>query len=310
MKLVSYARGKAGLCAGVMVDEAVVDAAAAASHGGLAGSVEWTSVKSIISSATPDELAKLEEAAVALAPQSGVSRAELTLGPPIPDPEKIVCVGLNYKDHVEEAEEEDEELGKQEDPVIFSKFRSSLVGDEGEVVLPAIAPDWVDWEGELAAVIGKECRNVSEEDALDSVAGYMVLNDISARDLQLASPQWLLGKSFDTACPCGPALVTSDEVPDPQQLDLKTEVNGEVMQSTTTALMIHSVARVIAYVSSLITLVPGDIIATGTPGGVGYARDPKVFLKDGDSVVVTIPGVGQLTNQVRADSLATTSGAS
>jgi len=299
MKLVSYASGGEGLRAGLLVgDDLVVDAEQCAKRAGLDGGTDWSSVKSIVGSAGASDLEALAGAG-AESTAEGMSRAELTLGPPIPDPEKILCVGLNYRDHVEEAQEEDETLGTQPDPVVFSKFNTALVGDEGDVVLPASAPDWVDWEGELAAVIGRSCRNVSAGEALDYVAGYMPLNDVSARDLQLASPQWLMGKSFDTACPCGPALVTRDEVPDPQALELKTEVNGEVMQSTNTALMINPVARLIEYVSSLITLAPGDLIATGTPGGVGFARDPKVFLGPGDVVVVTISGLGQLTNRVR-----------
>ena len=300
MRLVSYANGNADLRAGVLVDDVVVDAWACARSAELDDGVDWTSVKAILAGAGDHGLEALARTSRDLTDDVGIRRTDVTLGPPIPDPDKILCIGLNYRDHVNEAQQEDHTLGRQPDPVVFSKFRTALVGDGGDVVLPAVAPDWVDWEGELAVVIGKVCRNVTLADALDHVAGYMVLNDVSARDLQLASPQWLMGKSFDTAGPCGPALVTRDEVPDPQALELRTEVNGEVMQETITSLMIHPVARLIEYVSSLITLVPGDIIATGTPGGVGFARDPKVFLKPGDVVKVTISGVGQLTNHVVA----------
>ena len=298
MRLVSYANGNAELRAGVLVDDVVVDARDCARRAELDDRVDWTSVKAILAGAGEAGLTALARTSREL---TGIRREEVTLGPPIPDPDKILCIGLNYRDHVDEAQQEDHRLGTQPDPVVFSKFRTALVGDGGDVVLPAVAPDWVDWEGELAVVIGKVCRNVTLADALDHVAGYMVLNDVSARDLQLASPQWLMGKSFDTAGPCGPALVTRDEVPDPQALELRTEVNGEVMQETVTSLMIHPVARLIEYVSSLITLVPGDIIATGTPGGVGFARDPKVFLKPGDVVRVTISGVGELTNHVTVE---------
>jgi 2-keto-4-pentenoate hydratase/2-oxohepta-3-ene-1,7-dioic acid hydratase in catechol pathway len=301
MRLVSYADGSGPLRAGVLVDDRVVDAQACASEAGLDGRVQWHSVKSILARADPDALEALAGASRTLAATDGRPRADVTLGPPIPDPEKVLCIGLNYRDHVEEAQREDATLGTQADPVVFSKFNTALIGDGADVVLPATAPDWVDWEGELAVVIGKRSRHVDRAHALDHVAGYMVLNDVSARDLQLASPQWLMGKSFDTSGPCGPALVTRDEVPDPQALELTTEVNGEVMQSTTTSLMIHPVARLIEYISSLITLAPGDIIATGTPAGVGFSRDPKIFLKDGDVVTVTISGVGSLTNPVRAE---------
>jgi acylpyruvate hydrolase len=301
MKLVSYANGTAALRAGVLVDgDVVVDAAECAKSAGLDGGVDWSSVKSIIGGADAAGLQALDAAGRELAGDQGHARDTIVLGPPIPDPEKILCIGLNYRDHVEEAQQEDATLGTQADPVVFSKFNTALIGDGADVVLPAVAPDWVDWEGELAVVLGRGGSAIAEADALAHVAGYMVLNDVSARDLQLASPQWLMGKSFDTSGPCGPALVTADEIPDPQALDLRTEVNGEVMQSTSTALMINPVARLIAYVSSLITLAPGDIIATGTPGGVGFARDPKVFLKDGDVVTITISGLGQLTNPVRA----------
>jgi acylpyruvate hydrolase len=302
MRLVSYADEGSPLRAGILLGDVVVDAHACAQRAGLDGAVQWSSVKAILAGAGLDTLQALAGASRDLAAESGRPRGDVTLGPPIPDPEKVLCIGLNYRDHVEEAQQEDETLGTQADPVVFSKFNTALVGDGADVVLPSAAPDWVDWEGELAVVIGTRCRHVARADALDHVAGYMVLNDVSARDLQLASPQWLMGKSFDTSGPCGPALVTRDEVPDPQALELTTEVNGEVMQSTTTSLMIHPVARLIEYISSLITLAPGDIIATGTPAGVGFARDPKIFLKDGDVVAVTISGVGTLSNPVRAES--------
>jgi acylpyruvate hydrolase len=298
MRLVSYAQGEESLRPGVMVDGKVVDAQECFDRASPRPSGTWHSVKQIVASASPEELKALDRESRSLAPEIGMSRDALTLGPPIPDPDKILCIGLNYMDHVAEAQEEDPTLGTQPDPVVFSKFRTALVGDGGNVVLPAAAPDCIDYEGELAVVIGKTCSIVSAHEALDHVAGYMVLNDISARDLQLASPQWTMGKAFDTSGPCGPALVTADEVPDPQTLDLQTTLNGEMVQSTNTSLMINPVARLIEYISSLITLVPGDVIATGTPSGVGHARDPKLYLRAGDSVTVSISGVGELTSNV------------
>ena len=300
MKLVSYANNGEPLRAGVLVGEHVIAAHQCAQRAELDVGVNWGSVRSLLS-ADPDDLSALERAAGELADRAGTRLTEVRLGPPVPDPEKILCIGVNYLDHVAEAQEETPGLGMQPDPVVFSIFNTALIGDGENIVLPSAAPEMVDWEGELAVVIGKHCRRVSKADALDYVAGYMVFNDVSARDLQMASPQWLIGKSFDTSAPCGPALVTRNEIPDPQALGLETRVNGEVMQSTTTSLMIHSVDRLIEFISSVITLTPGDIIATGTPAGVGYAREPKLFLKDGDSVTVTITGLGELTNRVIAE---------
>jgi 2-keto-4-pentenoate hydratase/2-oxohepta-3-ene-1,7-dioic acid hydratase in catechol pathway len=300
MRLVTYETNHSPARAGVMVGDIVVDAAAAASAAALDGAAAWTSVKSIVGEATRQQIAALDRAAKEIGGTAGLAVGDVRLRPPIPDPEKVLCIGLNYRDHVEEAQEGvDASLGTQPDPIVFSKFSSALIGHGAAIELPAAAPDMVDWEGELAVVVGRTCKGVSAADALDHVAGYTVLNDISARDLQLASPQWLMGKSFDTSGPCGPALVTADEVPDPQELELRTRLNGEVVQQTSTRMMINPVARLIEYISSLITLVPGDIIATGTPGGVGFSRDPKVFLRPGDSVTVSIDGIGELTSPVR-----------
>jgi 2-keto-4-pentenoate hydratase/2-oxohepta-3-ene-1,7-dioic acid hydratase in catechol pathway len=300
MRLVSYGDGGA-LRAGVLIDDRVVDAAACAAHAQLDGGVDWSSAREIIAQDSDAIWQTLVDTARARA-ASGRPRTEFTLGPPIPDPEKILCIGLNYRDHVDEAASIDEAAAKIVDPVVFSKFNSALIGDRADVVLPTAAPDHIDWEGELAVVIGRRARHVAAADALDHVAGYTILNDVSARDVQLASPQWLMGKSFDTSAPCGPALVTRDEVADPQSLQLETKVNGAVMQSTSTSLMINPIARLIEHISALITLVPGDVIATGTPAGVGFARTPPVFLRDGDVVEVTISGLGTLTNAVRAGS--------
>jgi acylpyruvate hydrolase len=302
LRFVSYrTSGTDQYRAGLLVEDTVVDAAASAANLPSA-EVNWESVKSIIAEASSDQLRLLDEASRNGDGTKGIRRSDVTLGPPIPDPNKILCIGLNYRDHVEEAQRERPELGTQPDPVVFSKFTTALIGDGDSVVLPAAAPSMIDWEGELAAVIGRTAHRVDERDALDYVAGYTIFNDVSARDVQLASPQWLMGKSFDTSAPCGPALVTPDEVGDPQTLTLETRVNEEVVQSTTTSLMINPVARLIAYISSLITLEPGDIIATGTPSGVGFSRDPQVFLKPDDRVTVTIAGLGTLTNAVRSES--------
>jgi 2-keto-4-pentenoate hydratase/2-oxohepta-3-ene-1,7-dioic acid hydratase in catechol pathway len=212
---------------------------------------------------------------------------------PIARPPKLIFIGLNYRDHAAETKQEEPET-----PIVFAKFPSSLIADGESIELPPSNPDMVDWEGELAVVIGRQATRVPEADALECVAGYMPFNDVSGRDLQIASPQWTMGKGFDTSGPCGPALVV-DEVEDPQALHLRTILNGEVVQDATTDTMIFSVAKLIAYLSSLITLEVGDIIATGTPSGVGFARDPKRFLRDGDEIEVDIEGVGRLRNNVR-----------
>jgi 2,4-didehydro-3-deoxy-L-rhamnonate hydrolase len=208
----------------------------------------------------------------------------------IPRPGKIVCVGLNYRDH---AAEGGQDLPKA--PLLFAKWPNTLIGDGDPVVLPPESTQ-VDYEAELGVVIGTKAKRVSERDALDHVEGYICVNDVSARDLQFADGQWTRGKSPDTFCPVGPRLVPRDEIADPQALAIRCIVNGEALQDSSTAQMIFSVAEIIAYTSQVITLEPGDLIATGTPAGVGVFRDPKVLLKDGDEVSVEIEGLGTLTN--------------
>jgi 2-keto-4-pentenoate hydratase/2-oxohepta-3-ene-1,7-dioic acid hydratase in catechol pathway len=205
-------------------------------------------------------------------------------------PGKIVCVGLNYRDH---AAEGGQDLPKA--PLLFAKWPNTLVGHGDAVVIPPEVTQ-VDYEAELGVVIGTRAKRVSEGEALDHVAGYICVNDVSARDLQFADGQWTRGKSPDTFCPVGPELVPAERIPDPQALAIRCIVNGEALQDSSTAQMIFSVAEIIAYTSKVITLEPGDLIATGTPAGVGVFRDPKVLLSDGDVVSVEIEGVGTLTN--------------
>ena len=214
---------------------------------------------------------------------------------PIDRPSKIVCVGLNYRDH---AEEQGADLPTA--PLLFAKWPNALIGPGEPIVIPR-ASKQVDYEAELGVVIGERVRSVSEENALETVRGYLCLNDVSARDLQFSDGQWTRGKSPDTFCPVGPQLVPPAEVPDPQVLGIRCVLNGEVMQDSTTANMIFTVAEVIAYASATMTLEPGDLIATGTPAGVGVFRDPPVLLKDGDEVTIEIDGLGALTNPVRAE---------
>ena len=211
-------------------------------------------------------------------------------------PGKIVCVGLNYRDH---AAEGGMDLPKA--PLLFAKWPNTLIGHGDPIVLPPETQQ-VDYEAELGVVIGRSARRVSERDALDHVEGYICVNDVSARDMQFADGQWTRGKSPDTFCPVGPRLVPREEIDDPQALAIRCIVNGEALQDSSTAQMIFSVAEIIAYASQVITLEPGDLIATGTPAGVGVFRDPKVLLADGDEVSVEVEGLGTLTNPITKES--------
>src|SRR4051794_4539666 len=212
---------------------------------------------------------------------------------PIGRPGKIICVGLNYRDH---AEEQGTDLPKA--PLLFAKWGNTLIGDGEPIVIPPEVTE-ADYEAELGVVIGRRTSRVPESQALDAVRGYICVNDVSARDLQFADGQWSRGKSVDTFCPIGPRLVPRDEVDDPQALGIRCIVNGTTLQDSSTANMIFSVAEIIAYVSRTTTLEPGDLIATGTPAGVGVFREPKVLLDDGDEVTVEIDGLGSLTNPVK-----------
>jgi acylpyruvate hydrolase len=223
-----------------------------------------------------------------------VALTDVALHAPVTDPQKIVCLGLNYRDHAEETNQDIPAA-----PMWFAKFANSLTGSGQDIVLSAAHPEFVDYEAELALVIGRPARNVNAEDALSHIAGAMPFNDVSARDLQLQNPLWTSGKAIDTFAPCGPALVTLDEIDDLQALGLRTRVNGEVSQQGTTANLIFGPAEVVAWLSRTMTLLPGDIIATGTPAGVGAAQGR--FLRDGDTVEVEIDGLGTLINPVRSE---------
>jgi 2-keto-4-pentenoate hydratase/2-oxohepta-3-ene-1,7-dioic acid hydratase in catechol pathway len=213
---------------------------------------------------------------------------------PIDRPGKIICVGLNYRDH---AEEQGVDLPTA--PLLFAKWNNTLIGPGEPIVIPPIVTK-TDYEAELGVVIGSRISKVSAENALEAVAGYICVNDVSARDLQFADGQWSRGKSPDTYCPVGPQLVPRDEIRDPQKLAIRAALNGETMQDSTTANMVFGVAEIIVYVTQTITLEPGDLIATGTPAGVGAFRDPKVFMQPGDEITIEIEGLGSLTNPVTA----------
>ena len=213
---------------------------------------------------------------------------------PIERPGKIICVGLNYRDHAEE-----QGTALPEAPLLFAKWQNTLIGPGEPIEIPPIVTK-CDYEAELGVVIGERVRDVSAENALEAVAGYVCVNDVSARDLQFADGQWTRGKSPDTFCPVGPRLVPRDEVPDPQALAIRAILNGETVQDSNTSNMVFAVAEVIEYVTRTITLEPGDLIATGTPAGVGAFRKPPLFMQPGDEITIEIEGLGSLTNPVAA----------
>jgi acylpyruvate hydrolase len=243
-----------------------------------------------------EEARTLVEQAVATAPSEAIfNRADVTLKAPIPRPGKIMCIGLNYRDHAAETNKPIPEY-----PTVFSKYANTVIGPGEAIVIPQVT-NQVDYEVELAVVIGRRARHVSKSEALDYVGGYMPFNDVSARDYQNRTTQWTIGKTFDTFAPMGPALVTADEVQDPHNLNLRLSIGDEVLQSSNTRNLIFSIHDLIAYLSAVMTLEPGDVISTGTPSGVGAARQPQRFLQPGEVVRIEIEGLGILENPVVAE---------
>ena len=311
MRLVSFVR--AGTTrAGVIVDDCVVDLAAAYAaipcnqrEGGtdLPSDMMALLAQSDLGMAGVAQVARLEAAAHARGEHllavdgspAGAPLSAVKLAAPVARPSKIICLGLNYADHAAETGNP-----KPTIPILFPKFASTIIATGEPIVLPK-ASEKVDYEVELAFVIGKTARNVPLERAYDYVAGYMMLNDVSARDLQSETSQWLRGKSPDTFAPTGPWLVTKDEVADPQTLDVKLWVNGELRQKSNTKQLIFDVPFLVHHISKTITLSPGDIISTGTPSGVGAAMKPPCFLAPGDVVRLEIAGLGVLENPVVAE---------
>ena len=222
--------------------------------------------------------------------------SEVTLLAPVVRPPKLVCLGLNYASHAAEAK-----MDVPNFPVLFHKVVGSLVGPGQPVVIPRNAATKVDYEAELAIIIGRRGKYVSEADAFSYIAGYTAANDVSARDLQVRTTQWTTGKMLDTFCPLGPALVTRDEVPDPNALRIRTVLNGAVMQDANTSEMFFNVPAIVSYISSIVTIEPGDVILTGTPAGIGHTRTPPVYMKPGDTVTVEIERLGALTSPVVAE---------
>ncbi len=248
------------------------------------------SMRELLARGLLDEAGKLTEPDPSLC----FPLADVRIGAPIPDPSKILCLGLNYRDH---AEEQNRPLPER--PLVFPKLPSAVIGPGEGITLPDPGMEtFVDPEAELAVVIGAKTSRIAESDAYKSVAGYTVLNDVSGRDTQKAEKQWLRAKGFDTFAPMGPWIVTTDEINDPHALDVSCRVNGELRQKSNTSNLIFSVPYLVSYLSQTITLMPGDVISTGTPGGVGIFRDPPVRLEHGDVVTIEISKIGVLENSV------------
>jgi 2-keto-4-pentenoate hydratase/2-oxohepta-3-ene-1,7-dioic acid hydratase in catechol pathway len=278
MRLITYRDG-GDFRAGVLVDDGVVDAAVAL------GESRPLGMRQLLVPGRLDELA----GAIARGDQEPLV---VQLEVPVPDPEKIICIGLNYRSHAQEAG-----LDPPASPTIFGKYHNALAAPVAAVSLPE-ASNKVDYEAEVAVVVGRRCSSVSEDEALDAVAGYTLLNDLSARDLQFATPQWMAGKVFDGSAPCGPALVTPDEAGPHDSIEFALDLNGERMQEASTDDLIFSVPELISHLSTLMTLEPGDLVSTGTPSGVGSTRDPQVWLKPGDEILISSPTLGELRTTI------------
>jgi 2-keto-4-pentenoate hydratase/2-oxohepta-3-ene-1,7-dioic acid hydratase in catechol pathway len=279
MRLVTY-RSEAGTRAGVQTGEGILDA-------GMLLGERPVGLRRLIEEDRLGELAERAERAAGVEPASVIR-----LLPPVPNPEKIICIGLNYRSHAAEAG-----IDPPAEPTFFAKFRNALAPSDATVALPE-ASEKVDYEAEVAFVVGRRCSRVAPAEALEAVAGYILLNDLSARDLQFATPQWMPGKVFDGSAPCGPALVTPDEAGSPDEIEFSLDLNGERMQEASTSDMIFSVADLVARLSRWMTLEPGDIVSTGTPSGVGSVRQPRVWLKPGDEIVIASPTLGQLRTTI------------
>lgn len=285
MKLVTY-QSAAGPRAAAMRGEEYVDLNQADS-----------SLSCCLATILAEGEAGLQRAAAAATRGEALSADKVQLLAPIPQPQKVICVGLNYIDHARESGVE-----PPPEPVLFNKFPTAVADPDEAIILPSLSKE-VDYEAELVVVIGKRGRNIAREHALEHVAGYCCGHDVSARDWQLRKPggQWLMGKTFDRFAPFGPLLVTPDEVGDPANLRIQLRLNGQTMQDSSTAQLIFKIDELISYISGVCTLLPGDVIFTGTPPGVGMARKPPVFLKDGDVVEVEIEKLGVLRNHFVAE---------
>jgi 2-keto-4-pentenoate hydratase/2-oxohepta-3-ene-1,7-dioic acid hydratase in catechol pathway len=284
MKLVTFRRGNGAPETGVVVEQNVI----ALSGAGI------TDMIAVLGGGR-QVMAQVENWVYQPPVESIVPVSNVTLMAPLPRPPKLICVGLNYRDHAIESKMEIPKV-----PTIFSKFPSCVIGPGDSVVLPrnSTRPDY---EAEFAFVIGKGGRHIPAGHWREHVFGYTLINDISARDFQMATTQWLMGKTFDTFAPMGPWLVTADEIADPHALDISMEIGGEILQKSNTRELIFKIPELIEYLSSVVTLESGDVVSTGTPAGVGSARTPPRYLKAGDQMVVRVEGIGELRNPVVAE---------
>ncbi|MGC1298377.1 MAG: fumarylacetoacetate hydrolase family protein [Alloacidobacterium sp.] len=278
MKFVTFSEASGMMRPGLLVDDSVVDI-----------SSRFRNVLSVIHGS-----AEALSAAESLISGSRIPLNKVTLLAPIQDPPRIFCVGLNYRDHAVESKMEIPKV-----PTIFMKLASALVGPGAAIELPSISKQ-PDYEAEFACVIGKGGSRIARDDWQEHIFGYTILNDVSARDVQLATSQWTLGKSFHTFAPLGPAIVTKDEIADPHALDVKLSIDGEVLQNSNTRELIFKLPDLIAYISSITPLQAGDIISTGTPAGVGLGRNPQRWLKAGETIAIEVSGLGALVNPVAA----------
>ncbi|HSW49704.1 MAG TPA: fumarylacetoacetate hydrolase family protein, partial [Bryobacteraceae bacterium] len=279
MFLVTFRRAGAAPEAGVLRGDRVISVSGAG----------YPDVLSIIQGG-PEALKKIET--WISQPRPAEPLAGVKLMAPIPRPPKFICIGLNYRDHAEETN-----MPIPAVPTVFNKFATAVIGPGDPIVLPKSSTR-PDYEAELAFIIGKGGRYIAASDWREHVFGYTMVNDVSARDYQMATSQWLMGKTFDTFAPMGHCLATADEIADPHALDISLTLNGEVMQSSNTRNLIFRLPELVEFLSSVFTLEPGDVVSTGTPGGVGFARKPPVYLKPGDEVVVRVQGLGELRNPV------------
>ena len=283
MKLVTFRRPGGPAEPGVLLQDRVVSLTGA-------GFPDMLSVL-----AAPDALPRIEGWLGRAPAEAKAPLGSVTLLAPVPRPPKLICIGLNYRDHAIESKMEIPKV-----PTIFNKFSNVVIAPGEAIVLPKNSTQ-PDYEAEFAFVIGKGGRHIPADRWREHVFGYTIVNDVSARDFQMATTQWLMGKTFDTFAPMGPVLVTADEISDPHTLDISMTINGEVLQHSNTKELIFKVPDLVAYISSVVTLEPGDVVSTGTPSGVGFARKPPRYLRAGDDVVVSVQGIGELRNPVVAE---------
>jgi 2-keto-4-pentenoate hydratase/2-oxohepta-3-ene-1,7-dioic acid hydratase in catechol pathway len=284
MRIVTFRRAGTAPEAGIVSGDRVIGLSAAGYSGVIDLIANWDSARSVV-----------EELANGAPKEAAADLSQVTLMAPIPRPPKLICVGLNYRDHAIESNMEIPSV-----PTIFNKFSNVVIGPNDPIVLPKNS-EKPDYEAEFAFVIGKGGRHIAADNWKNHVFGYTIVNDVSARDFQLRTSQWLMGKTFDTFAPMGPWIVTADEIADPHELDIKMTISGEVLQNSNTRELIFRIPQLIEFLSSVVTLEPGDIVSTGTPAGVGFGFKPPRWLKAGDECVVSVAGIGELRNPVVAE---------